>query len=293
MVVLANGFYSLPFAIVRISYSPQAYPLYISFGINNNRQMIKVNKITACIIILLLTLPPRSIALAGETHVAVAANFLGAMKKISTDFESQTGHKVIISAGSTGALYSQIINGAPFDLFFSADDKRPEKLEADGLAVQGTRFTYALGGIALYSSTAGYVDPEGKILSVGRYKRLAIANPKIAPYGIAAVEAIENMGLTKKVDSKLTLGGSVAHAFQFTASGGAELGFVALSQIIDAGPGLTGSYWIVDKSLYNPVRQQAIMLRKGKNNIAAIEFIKFFHSEKAIKVIHDSGYDTP
>ena len=232
-------------------------------------------------------------AFADTANVAVAANFLGTMKKISTAFEKQTGHKVIISTGSTGALYSQIINGAPFDIFFSADARRPEKLEADGISVGDSRFTYALGGIAVYSSIPGYVGQRGDILRKGDYKRLAIANPKTAPYGRAAIEVIENMGLQKKVAGKLALGGSVAQAYQFTASGAAQLGFVALSQIRDAGANFTGSYWVVDESLYTPVQQEAVLLIRGKNNNAAKALMNFAKGSVAVKIIHNSGYGTP
>ncbi|VAX17592.1 Molybdenum ABC transporter, substrate-binding protein ModA [hydrothermal vent metagenome] len=234
-----------------------------------------------------------SYAVAGEVNVAVAANFLGTAKKISSAFEQKTGHKIILSAGSTGQLYAQIRNGAPYDFFFSADSKRTAKLEKDGFVANGARFIYALGGVALYSAEPEYVDGKGEILRTGNFNKLAIANPKTAPYGRAAIEILDKMGLYAQLSDKLVYGQSVAQAFQFVASKAVKLGFVALSQLKEAGTNLKGSYWAVNPSLYEPIKQEAALLRKGESNKTAMEFMEFTKSAEAKKIIKTFGYTLP
>lgn len=233
------------------------------------------------------------VASAGEVNVAVAANFLSAAKKISDTFENKTGHKIILSAGSTGQLYSQIRNGAPYDFFFAADSERPAKLEAEGFVSHGTRFEYALGGVALYSSTPGYVDSKGEVLQKKKFKKLAIANPKIAPYGKAGVEILDKMGLLKSLSGKLIYGQSVAQTFQFVASGAAEIGFVAMSQVREMGDKLKGSYWVVDRSFYTPIKQEAVLLKHGETKEAAVAFMQFTKSARVGKLIENLGYSLP
>ncbi len=231
--------------------------------------------------------------MAGEVNVAVAANFLGTAKKISSAFEQKTGHKIILSAGSTGQLYAQIRNGAPYDCFFAADSERITKLEKDGFVADGTRFIYALGSVALYSAEPEYVDGKGEILHTGKFDKLAIANPKTAPYGRAAIEILHKMRLYSQISDKLVYGQSVAQAFQFVASKAVKLGFVAISQLIEAGDKLKGSYWVVNPSFYEPIKQEAALLRKGESNKTAVEFMEFTKGTEARTVIKTFGYTLP
>ncbi len=231
-------------------------------------------------------------ALADQTIIAVSANFLSPVKAIVKAFEKSTGHKAIISVGSTGQIYSQIINGAPYDVFLSADKRRPEMLENDRLIVKGSRFTYAIGKLALYSSREKYVDVNGKILNSERFSRIAMADPKIAPYGLATKETLVKLGLYKSLRSKMVQGISVSQAFQFVYSGSVELGFVALSQI----KGLKaygGSYWVVPEDMHSPIEQQAVLLKKGRMNRVATGFVEFLQGNEAKKIIDNFGYITP
>jgi molybdate transport system substrate-binding protein len=228
-------------------------------------------------------------ASAAEIRIAVASNFGPAMQMIAKRFESQTGHEVILIFGSTGKQYAQIRHGAPFDAFFSADSQRPQQLEEDGVAVAGTRFTYAVGKLVLWSPVAGYVDPSGDILKSGDFKHLAIANPELAPYGIAAQQVLQSRGLWEPLASRLVRGESIAQAFQFVSSGNAELGFVAYSQIKQPGK-LQGSYWDIPQSVYSPIEQQAVLLRDSEPARAFVQFIK---STEASKIIEAFGYQAP
>ena len=236
---------------------------------------------------ILLALAPLT-AQAGETTVAVAANFTAAAKELATLFTEKTGHTTKISFGSTGALYNQIANGAPFEVFLAADSKRPEKAEAEGLAVAGSRFTYATGKIVLYSSDPALVDADGKVLTdPSKFNRLAIANPKTAPYGVAALQALDKLGLSATLADKIVRGDNIAQTHQFVVTGNAELGFVALAQIALKAD---GSRWIVDESLYEPIRQQAVLLKTGEANDAAKAFLDFLQSADAKTVIKKYGY---
>lgn len=224
-------------------------------------------------------------AQADTTNVAVAANFTAAAKDIEQAFKTATGHEVVLSFGSTGKLYAQIIKGAPFDAFLAADAARPTKLETDGQAVAGTRFTYAFGQIVVWSPKDG-VDVHTQ-LSAGDYNKLAIANPKTAPYGAAAMQALEKLNLLDMARDKLVQGDSIAQTHQFVSTGAADLGFVALAQVALDG---SGSKWVVPADLYDPIAQQAILLNKGANNPATVAFLDFLKSPEALTIIKTYGY---
>lgn len=230
-------------------------------------------------------------AQAGEVHVAVAANFIAAVKELAAKFQASTGNQVIISSGSSGKLYAQIKNGAPYEIMLSADAERPEKLEAEKLAVPGTRFTYALGKLVLWSAQAGYVDPAGRVLATGKFAHLAIANPKTAPYGEAAQQTLEKMRLWDKLQPKLVRGEDIGQTYQFVASGNAELGFVALAQVkAMAGKYPGASYWTVPAADYQPIAQQAVLLEKGRDNPAARAFLAYLRGPAGRRIVEHFGY---
>jgi molybdate transport system substrate-binding protein len=237
---------------------------------------------------LILAISP---AHADEVKVAVAANFAAPMKNIAAAFEKDTGHKALVSTGSTGKLYEQIKNGAPFQVFLAADDKTPAKLDAENMTVAGTRFTCSIGKLALWSATPGFVDSKGEILKQGAFKHIAIANPKLAPYGAAAMEAMKKLGVLSAIAPKIVLGENIAQTQQFIASGNAELGFVALSQVIKDGKPIDGSMWLVPADLYSPIRQDAVLLATGKGKPAAEALVQFLRGEKARAIITSFGYD--
>jgi molybdate transport system substrate-binding protein len=212
------------------------------------------------------------------------------MKTIAADFEKDTGNKVVASYGATGQFYAQIKNGAPFEVFLAADDTTPAKLESEGLTVPGSRFTYATGGLALWSAKDGYVDDKGEVLKKNQFTHLAIANPKAAPYGLAATQALDKLGLTQAVASKIVEGQNISQAQQFVATGNAELGFVALSQIYKNGRITGGSAWIVPASLHEPIKQDAVILSKGRDNTVAKQFADYLKGPKAAAVIKSFGY---
>ncbi len=225
-----------------------------------------------------------------QLQVAVAANFTAPMQAIAADFEKDTGNKVVASFGATGQFYAQIKNGAPFEVFLAADDSTPAKLESEGQTVPGSRFTYATGALALWSAQDGYVDQDGDVLKKNQYRHLAIANPKTAPYGLAATQVLDKLGLTQAVASKIVEGQNISQAQQFVATGNAELGFVALSQIYKNGKITGGSAWIVPASLHEPIRQDAVILVKGKDSPAARAFVEYLKGPKAAEIIKSFGY---
>lgn len=234
---------------------------------------------------------------AGSAHaddviVAVAANFTVPMQKIAADFAAATGHQVKASAGSTGKLYTQIVaGGAPFQVFLAADDETPKKLVSEGHALAASRFTYAIGQLVLWSSTPGLVDDKGAVLSQPqRFNKLAIANPRTAPYGAAAVEVIKALGLTDALTPRLVTGDSIAQAYQFTASGNAELGFVAFSQVSVPGKSAGGSMWKVPQSMYAEIRQDAVLLKAGEGSAAARALLDYLKTPPARAVIESFGY---
>lgn len=226
-------------------------------------------------------------ATAAETQIAVAANFTEPAKEIAAGFERTTGHKAVLAFGASGAFYTQIRHGAPFDVFLSADAERPARAEKDGLAVPRTRFTYALGQLVLYSATSGLVDGKGAVLQTGRFDRIAIADPATAPYGVAAVETMRKLGLHEALKPRIVTGSSIAQAYQFTWTGAAQLGFVALAQVIAV---RGGSRWVVPASLHTPIEQQAVLLKAGQKNPAAIAFLKYLKSRPALAIIRRYGY---
>lgn len=228
---------------------------------------------------------------AAEVMAAVAANFTAPMKMLAKSFEQDTGHKLVLSFGSTGSFYAQIKNGAPFDVLLAADSDTPLRLEKDGLGVAGSRFTYATGRLVLWSPKAGVVDDQGSVLSSGKFQRLAIANPKLAPYGAAAMQVLANLGLEATVQPKLVQGENIAQAYQFTASENAQIGFVALSQVFMQGHISQGSAWVVPAHLHAPLQQDAIVLRKGQDNPGAQALRVYLQSEKARRTLQTFGYD--
>ena len=229
-------------------------------------------------------------AKADEVQVAVAANFTAPIQVIAADFEKDTGHKLVAAYGATGQFYAQIKNGAPFEVFLSADDTTPQKLENEGDAVKGSRFTYAIGTLALWSPQDGYVDSQGRVLSDNQYQHLAIANPKSAPYGLAATQVLARLGLTNQVKAKIVEGQNITQAFQFVSTGNAELGFVALSQVCKDGKVFGGSAWIVPSDMHDPIKQDAVILNKGKDNPAAKALLEYLKGPKAAAVIKSYGY---
>jgi molybdate transport system substrate-binding protein len=230
-------------------------------------------------------------ALAEEVQVAVAANFTAPMKLIAADFEKETGHKAVLTFGATGKFYAQITNGAPFEVFLAADDETPAKLEKEGAAVGGSRFTYATGKLVLWSAQPGLVDAQGEVLKKGDFKKIAIAAPKLAPYGAAAVETMNKRGLQAALEPKLVQGESIGQAFSFVSTGNAELGFVALSQVYEGGKIKSGSAWIVPESLHSPIRQDAVLLAKAKDSKAAAQLMAYLKTGKAKAVIRSFGYE--
>ena len=227
---------------------------------------------------------------AAEVMAAVAANFTAPMKMLAKSFEQDTGHKLVLSFGSTGSFYAQIKNGAPFDVLLAADSDTPLRLEKDGLGVAGSRFTYATGRLVLWSPKAGVVDDQGSVLRSGKFQRLAIANPKLAPYGAAAMQVLANLGLEATVQPKLVQGENIAQAYQFTASENAQIGFVALSQVFMQGHISQGSAWVVQAHLHAPLQQDAIVLRKGQDNPGAQALRVYLQSEKARRTLQTFGY---
>lgn len=227
---------------------------------------------------------------AGEVQVAVAANFTAPMRHIAAQFEQDTGNKAVLAFGATGGLYAQLRNGAPFEVLLAADDATPIKLEQEGLAVRGTRFTYAIGRLVLWSARDGYVDPRGEVLGHGNFAHLAIANPKTAPYGAAALEVMNKLNLAARLQPRLVQGESISQAQQFVSTGNAELGFVALSQVWKDGKLSSGSAWIVPAKLYAPIRQEAVILNKGDANPAARALVSYLQSDKARAIIRAYGY---
>jgi molybdate transport system substrate-binding protein len=230
-------------------------------------------------------------AQADEVQVAVAANFAGPFQKIASDFAADTGHKAVIITGATGKFYTQIQSGAPFEVLLAADDETPKKLETEGLAVKGQHFTYAKGTLVLWSAKPGFVDNKGEVLIKGSFEHLAVANPKLAPYGAAGVEALKALGVYDSVVAKLVQGDNIAQTLQFVATGNAELGFVALSQVAPPDKPAVGSWWVVPAKLYSPILQDAALLKKGEHNAAAVALLKYLRSDKAKAVIKAYGYE--
>ena len=229
-------------------------------------------------------------ARADEVQVAVAANFAAPMQKIAAAFEQASGHKALVSTGATGKFYAQIRNGAPFEVLLAADDETPARLEKEGNGVAGSRFTYAIGKLVLWSGKTGMVDEQGAVLKQGQFSHLALANPKLAPYGQAAVETLKALGIHDGLAPKLVMGENIAQTHQFVSTGNAELGFVAMSQVFDNGRLKNGSVWVVPPKWYTPIRQDAVLLEKGKTSPAAAALVQFLKSDAAKAIITAAGY---
>ena len=234
-------------------------------------------------------------AIADEIKIAVASNFYPTMKELVTHFESitpnsDTTNNIVLISGSSGKHYAQILNGAPFDLFFSADKLRPNMLEKEDIFNNQSRFTYALGKLALWSPFNEYVDSDGQVLYTDDFRFLAIANPRIAPYGVASKETLTSMNLWQDMEEKLVRGENIAQTFQFAKSGNAKLGFVSYSQILSLNSSSEGSYWLVPQDMYQPIEQQAILL---KDSSLGKDFLSFIMSDEALDIIKRNGYDLP
>jgi molybdate transport system substrate-binding protein len=242
---------------------------------------------------LFLAILPIAMAHADEVKVAVASNFTGPMQVISVLFERDTGHKVSLAFGSTGKFYAQIVNGAPFEVLLAADDETPARLLREGGAVAGSNFTYAIGKLVLWSADPKRVDATGEVLKRGGFRHLAVANPKTAPYGAAAVQAMDKLGILEPLKPTFVQGENIGQTHQFVATGAAELGFVAYSQVIKNGQIGSGSGWLVPASLHEAIRQDAVLLSKGKDKPAALALLKYLKSETAQTVIKSFGYELP
>jgi molybdate transport system substrate-binding protein len=231
-----------------------------------------------------------SLVHAAEVRVAVAANFIGTLDELGKAFHAGSGDTLVVSSGSTGKLYAQIRNGAPYDVLLAADVERPRRLEQEGLAVPGSRFTYARGQLVLWSREPGRVDADAQVLRSGRFRHLAIANPLTAPYGVAAMQTLEHLGLWEALAARLVRGEDIGQTFQFVQSGNAEIGFVALAQVRELNPAARGSWWLVPAKLYEPIEQQAVLLTRARDNAAARAFLTFLCSVRAREIIQASGY---
>ena len=240
-----------------------------------------------------LTAAIAGFAHADEVQVAVAANFTAPMQQIAAQFEKDSGHKAVLSFGATGKFYAQIVNGAPFELLLAADDETPARLEKDGQGVPGSRFTYAIGKLVLWSADPALVDAKGEILKKGGFRHLALANPKTAPYGAAAVETMSKLGVLSTLQPLFVQGENISQTQQFITTGNAELGFVALSQVFKDGRITGGSAWIVPAGLYEPIRQDAVLLARGKDKPAAAALAAYLKGDKAKAVIRSFGYELP
>jgi molybdate transport system substrate-binding protein len=227
----------------------------------------------------------------GSVNVAVAANFAAPMQVIAQAFESQTGYRAVLSYGATGQFYAQIKHGAPFDVLLAADEQTPLKLEQEGLAVVGSRFTYAQGRLVLWSRSADLIRQGDDILKQGDFRRLAIANPKLAPYGQAAEHVLRFLGVWEALAAKLVQGANISQAYQFIESGNAPLGFVALSQVYENGAIKQGSGWIVPSSMHSPIKQDAVWLVRGRANPAAEAFLAYLRSDAVLVAIESFGYE--
>jgi molybdate transport system substrate-binding protein len=247
-------------------------------------------RLAAVVILLGLMSAPAS---AGEVRAAVASNFSAPMERIAELFRQESGHAVKLSLGATGKFHAQIRGGAPFDVLLAADDATPKKLEQEGLAVAGSRFVYALGRLALWSAQPDFVDAKGTVLQGGGFNKLAIADPRLAPYGMAAKETLEKLTMWNAMQRKLVKGENITQTYQFVATENAEIGFVALSQIMRDGKVAEGSYWLVPETMHKPIRQSAVLLSGAQDAAAAQAFLAFLKGPKAAAIMRSYGYGLP
>lgn len=248
-----------------------------------------MNRWTFALCALLLSAGAR----AGQVQVAVAANFTAPMQRIAAEFEKDSGHKAVLAFGSTGKFYAQITNGAPFDLLLSADDETPLRLEQENKTVPGTRYTYAIGKLVLWSPQEGVVVDGGQVLHKGAFRHIAIANPKTAPYGAAAVATLKKLGVYEALQGRFVQGENIAQTHQFVSTGNAQLGFIALSQVVKDGRIASGSGWLVPPQMHDPIRQDAVLLNRGRDNEAARALAAYLKTPKARDIIRSFGYDLP
>ena len=232
-----------------------------------------------------------TLARADVVQVAVAANFTAPARALAEVFARTTGHEARLSFGATGAFYTQIKNGAPFDVLLAADDERPARLEKEGDTVAGSRFTYATGQLVLWSAKPGLVDDQGAVLKGGHFGKIAIANPKNAPYGAAAVEAMNKLGLAAALQPKLVTGESIGQTYNFIATGNAELGFVALAQVLEGGKLKSGSMWVVPAQYHAPIIQDAVILNRAASNPAAKAWMELLKTPQSKALIRSYGYE--
>ena len=227
---------------------------------------------------------------AGQVQVAVAANFSEPMREIARQFEAETGHQALLTFGATGKFYAQVRNGAPFEVLLAADQRTPARLEAEGAVVPGSRFTYAIGTLVLWSPQSGLVDELGAVLRDGQFRYLAVASAATAPYGAAAQQVLEHFGVRERLQGRLVTGENITQTYQFVASGNAQLGFVALSQVMVDGKLQPGSAWQVPQELHETIRQDAVLLARGRANPAAQALHDYLRSDAAAQVIRRFGY---
>ena len=228
---------------------------------------------------------------AAEANVAVAANFTAPMQRIATAFEQDSGHKLVLSFGSTGRFYAQIRNGAPFNVLLSADHATPARLEKEGLAVPGSRFTYAVGRLVLWSKQPGLVDAGGAVLRKVTFDKIAVADPKLAPYGAAAIQTLTKLGLQSSLSARIVQGENITQAYQYVATGNVALGFVSLAQVMVNGKITQGSAWIVPATMHAELRQDTVLLANARGNPAAAALMAYLQSEKARAIIRSYGYE--
>ena len=240
--------------------------------------------------LLALTLAGWGLARAETVQVAVASNFAAPMQKIAAAFEKDSGHKAVLSFGATGKFYAQVRNGAPFAVLLAADDETPARMQKEGLAVTGSAFTYAIGQLVLWSADSSVVDAQGAVLNAPLNGKLALADPKLAPYGAAALQVLQQRGLADKLRPHFVLGENIAQTFQFVKTGNASMGFVALSQVMQDGKVTSGSAWLVPAALHEPIRQDAVLLRQGADNPAAKALLQYLRTDAARAVIRAYGY---
>lgn len=232
---------------------------------------------------------------AATTLVAVASDFTKPMTEIAAAFERTTGHTAKLSFGSSGKAFAQIQSGAPFEVYLSASEKYPLELEKTGFAVIDSHFVYAIGKLVLWSAIPGYVDDQGKILTTGGFKHIALADPTHAPYGVVAEDVMKSLGVLDKLRPLFVQGENISQTFQFVNTGNAELGFVGLAQVIDVNSEKigSGSGWIIPENLHSPFRQMAVLLKTGAENPAAHALVDFLKSPTALAIIEKYGFGLP
>lgn len=250
-----------------------------------------INRSRSAFLLPLLLLSQINSAYAGQLQIAVSANFFKPLKVIITQFEKQTGHNVSVSVGSTGKLYAQIINGAPFDLFLAADQHYPSALAEQGFAIKSSQFTYAKGALILWSSDEHLVDNNGLSLQNRELQHLAITNPKTAPYGAATISILKNLNLYEQLKDKLIEGQNISQTYQQISSGIVKQGFIPLSQVLTDGKIRKGSSWLVPPHLYPEIKQDAILLKQGENNPVAILFLAYLQNDQTLKTLRSFGYN--